>query len=73
MAAVEFRVTARLPRCTFRGCPVRYAGGEDRPCPEHHPDADADKLAAAYLQGAALAPSGAVRQGTIAAWSPLDP
>lgn len=24
-----------LPRCPFKGCPVRYRGGPDRLCPEH--------------------------------------
>lgn len=26
---------AQLPRCTFKGCPVRYRSGPDHPCAEH--------------------------------------
>lgn len=25
-----------LPRCTYRGCAVRYVSGEDRPCSPDH-------------------------------------
>jgi hypothetical protein len=28
-------VTVNLARCTMRGCPWRYRGGGDRPCPDH--------------------------------------
>lgn len=28
-------MTAKLPRCPFKACPVRYRDGDDRPCTEH--------------------------------------
>lgn len=34
--------TAQTPRCTERGCPVRYASGPDRLCREHRREADDD-------------------------------
>jgi hypothetical protein len=27
-----------LARCPAKGCPVRYRGGPDRPCPMHQPE-----------------------------------
>jgi hypothetical protein len=30
------------PRCTEPGCPVRYRGGHDRPCPIHPQEHSAD-------------------------------
>lgn len=30
-------MTCRLARSTQPSCPVRFRGGEDRPCPEHLP------------------------------------
>lgn len=36
------------PRCTVRGCPVRYRGGRNRPCPDHQSEDDA---AAAVREG----------------------
>jgi hypothetical protein len=27
-----------MPRCTFRGCPVRFRVGDDRPCLDHWAD-----------------------------------
>ena len=29
---------SRTPRCTMRGCPVRYRSGDDRPCRGHRDD-----------------------------------
>ena len=28
----------RSPRCTVKGCPIRYPSGPDRPCAEHRAD-----------------------------------
>jgi hypothetical protein len=36
----------RLPRCSFPGCPVRYRGGPDRPCPQHQDDSGVHQAAA---------------------------
>lgn len=30
----------RTPRCSVRGCPVRFASGSDRLCPDHLDDDD---------------------------------
>lgn len=47
----------RTPRCTERGCPVRYAAGTDRPCRGHR--GDGDTLAARMEEFAAMsAPPG---------------
>jgi hypothetical protein len=32
-------------RCTFRGCPVRFRFGDDRPCRDHKADHQRDALA----------------------------
>jgi hypothetical protein len=34
------------PRCTFRGCPVRYTAGDNRPCPDHSEDTVRDTIRA---------------------------
>jgi hypothetical protein len=31
------------PRCTVPGCPVRYAGGPDRPCRDHAAEDERDQ------------------------------
>jgi hypothetical protein len=36
---------ATLPRCPFRGCPIRYRGGPDRPCPAHQAGRRLDGIA----------------------------
>lgn len=48
------------PRCTAKGCPVRFRSGEDRPCQEHG-DTLAARMAAYTASMAAtatLAPPG---------------
>jgi hypothetical protein len=40
---------AQLPRCTMRGCPVRFADGPDRPCRDHSADDRAITSAALSL------------------------
>jgi len=40
-----------LPKCTMAGCPVRYRGGPDRPCPMHQDDSG--RAAAEALAGLA--------------------
>jgi hypothetical protein len=32
------QVTDHTPRCTCRGCPVRFTRGPDRACPNHRDD-----------------------------------
>jgi hypothetical protein len=48
---VTMHEVSRSPRCPFRGCPVRYRGGPDRPCPEHQ---HADPYAAFAAQSAGI-------------------
>lgn len=41
-------------RCPEPGCPVRYAGGSDRPCPDHDPAApEAPAIASTVRRGSA--------------------
>jgi hypothetical protein len=39
-----------LPRCPFRGCPIRYRGGPDRPCPAHQAGDGIDGIAERMAQ-----------------------
>jgi hypothetical protein len=32
------------PRCTFRGCPVRFRAGDDRACRDHDGDQARDTI-----------------------------
>ncbi len=54
---------APLPRCPFKGCPVRYRGGPDRLCAEHQ-HGGGDLLAAARELGIELAPGDRDDDGT---------
>lgn len=49
-----------LARCSERGCPTRYRGGPDRPCPLHAEDGG-DTLAARMAAFADLAAVPGVR------------
>lgn len=46
---------AMASRCTFRGCPVRYQDGDDRPCRGHSDQAAADTLGNRFALFADLA------------------
>lgn len=47
-----------LPRCPFPGCPIRYRGGPDRPCPDHQADNTGWTDRLAELQDSMLAAPG---------------
>jgi hypothetical protein len=49
-AARHNAAVTTLPRCPSRGCPIRYRGGPDRPCPAHQAGDGIDGIAERMAQ-----------------------
>jgi hypothetical protein len=46
-----------LPKCSYPGCPIRYRGGPDRPCPAHQAGDGIDGIAERMAQFAIVMPA----------------